>query len=648
MKIFRLSILGAILVALLIPNFAIAVENDGITPVSISFAEKADGVEELSAAKIDEGKVNIDVKLLEINDFIKYKLVLRNDSESDFELNEVSFDADEMVTYDAVLSDGDKTIKAGETKEVTLTITYVNRADDADYENGVLEKNTVATLIFMTSNPATLADFPLVLIAINVGVVVLLYVVYRKNGQIRRIAVIAVALSISLVPLSAYCGTVSTVDINAKITIPKYEGREINNVIMDDPIIDDEHSDYMEPETGVNFLEPSSDTNGKGVYIFAPTKNDDVPIYYYRGAVENNNLIFADFCWKIFRTTESSGLKIVYNGTPTNGQCVSEGADTMVATGIKYNPSNSNLSYFGYSHAGSGHTFIYKRDANVASGTIFANDVSYVDGKYVLSDDRYVSDSNFSTERDEKLRGHHYTCYKSNVDACETVSFVYMTRSVNAFYINLKGGEKIEDVIENDITNEATANKSTVRAAVDNWYAQNMTSYTDRLEDVAWCNDRSIYSLGGWSKDGGVAEAEGKLTFNANHRVFVTGKPDINCVSKNDSFTVSEENGNGSLEYPVGLLTLDEVVMSGFNWYEYNASSDNYLNNGLGWWTMSPSLQSANFVYVGVAYSRADHVYPTYVSNGLGGVRPVVSLKKGYKIQSGDGTSANPFTLSDI
>ncbi len=376
-----------------------------------------------------------------------------------------------------------------------------------------------------------------------------------------------------------------------------------------------------------------------------------MPIYYYRGAVDNNNLIFANFCWKIFRTTETEGLKIIYNGVPTNGQCVAEGADTMIATGVKYNASLNNLSYFGYSYASNGHTFSYMSNSKITNGMIFANDVTYEDGHYKLSGDQYVKDDNFANERDGILKTHHYTCFKNAADECETVRYVYMTRSVNMFYVTLKNGEKIEDVVDREVVNEVNENKSIVRTTVDNWYEQNMTEYTKDLEDAVWCNDRSLYDVGGWNKDKDVLEItneqDGKMTFNANYRVFTTGKPDINCANKNDAFTVSAENGNGDLDYPVGLMTLDEAVMAGFNWYRYNNSSDNYLNNGMGWWLMSPSLVSANNIYVGVAYSRVDHVTPTYTTNGLGGVRPMVSLKKGFKITSGNGTSSNPFMLGN-
>ena len=37
-------------------------------------------------------------------------------------------------------------------------------------------------------------------------------------------------------------------------------------------------------------------------------------IYYFTGNVENNNVLFANYCWKIVRTTDTGGVKIVYNG----------------------------------------------------------------------------------------------------------------------------------------------------------------------------------------------------------------------------------------------------------------------------------------------------------------------------------------------
>ena len=48
--------------------------------------------------------------------------------------------------------------------------------------------------------------------------------------------------------------------------------------------------------------------NGEGADTYAK------PVYYYKGNVQNNNVLFGGFCWKIVRTTETGGVKIVYNG----------------------------------------------------------------------------------------------------------------------------------------------------------------------------------------------------------------------------------------------------------------------------------------------------------------------------------------------
>ena len=62
-------------------------------------------------------------------------------------------------------------------------------------------------------------------------------------------------------------------------------------------------------DTNINFEEGSS-----GIYTRNGTENDRYPVYYYRGVVDNNNVAFAGFCWKMVRTTSTGGVKLIYNG----------------------------------------------------------------------------------------------------------------------------------------------------------------------------------------------------------------------------------------------------------------------------------------------------------------------------------------------
>lgn len=53
-----------------------------------------------------------------------------------------------------------------------------------------------------------------------------------------------------------------------------------------------------------------------GIYELSSTKDDEYPVYYYRGAITNNNVLFANFCWKMVRATSTGGVKLIYNGVP--------------------------------------------------------------------------------------------------------------------------------------------------------------------------------------------------------------------------------------------------------------------------------------------------------------------------------------------
>ncbi len=126
-------------------------------------------------------------------------------------------------------------------------------------------------------------------------------------------------------------------------------GTKLYKEIAKKAILDNQASEFVSSTTGVNFGEISSDTNGKGVYTLSSTKDDKYPVHYYRGSVTDNNVKFGGFCWKIVRTTETGGVKLIYNGSPdTNGQCTNTtGEATQIGTS-KFNETSNSSEYAGY------------------------------------------------------------------------------------------------------------------------------------------------------------------------------------------------------------------------------------------------------------------------------------------------------------
>lgn len=100
-----------------------------------------------------------------------------------------------------------------------------------------------------------------------------------------------------------------------------------------------------------NLVHTSTSSTYKGVYTRKGTETDSYPVHYYHGAVDNNNLLFAGFCWKIVRTTSTGGVKIIYNGLPnSSNQCTNTTGN--IGSGV-FNSNDSSIGSVGYMYGSS-------------------------------------------------------------------------------------------------------------------------------------------------------------------------------------------------------------------------------------------------------------------------------------------------------
>ena len=97
-------------------------------------------------------------------------------------------------------------------------------------------------------------------------------------------------------------GNGSTMDkiLNAYLTLGS--GSTIGNKVAKGELYQTIENRYNEDKTYL------------GLYTGEGSEDYPLPVYYYKGNVQNNNVLFGGFCWKIVRTTETGGVKIVYNG----------------------------------------------------------------------------------------------------------------------------------------------------------------------------------------------------------------------------------------------------------------------------------------------------------------------------------------------
>ena len=194
-----------------------------------------------------------------------------------------------------------------------------------------------------------------------------------------------------------------------------------------------------------------------------------------------------------------------------------------------------------------------------------------------------------------------------------------------------------------------TNTPSTIKTTIDNWYAETTLekdAATKKLvsQDQIFCNDRSPSSTqtAAWT-------STGYFDYGALGRLGSNKTPILTCPTASDKFTSKGSSiGNKKLEYPVGLITADEVSMAGGVYHSDNSSYSNnssyYLYTNQIYWLGSPGTSPSNgFVYGFIVYSSG---YINYYGVGSSnGVRPVISLSSKAKLL-GSGTYNDVYTVN--
>ena len=395
--------------------------------------------------------------------------------------------------------------------------------------------------------------------------------------------------------------------------------------------------DYKEEKNIYKLIAKRYNSNDTYVKLYNPVDEGDPNtyannIYYFNGAVENNNVLFAGFCWKMVRTTDTGGVKMIYNGAQTNGSCNNTGDAAQIGTST-FNDNDNSPAYVGYMY-----NIVYERlykDMSSESNIVFGNSFVYSGKTYTLKNT--MTTTKWSSDY-TNLKNNHYTCFTTE-STCTSIYYVFFANDIIAYYIILNDGKSVDDAI-NEMLYADDVNKkdSTIKAYIDLWYKNNMINYTDKLEDTVFCNDRVITSYGGWNANGGDPSdlASNVYLYFKNTKTYGTVNYSLSCTNELDKFSI--KNNRAKLIYPVGLLSAPEVWLA----YKDESYKSHYLKSGNAYWLASPAyFQSIINHMTVISNGNTTH----NINNDKLGVRPVVSLKPDTEYASGDGSYTNPFIV---
>ena len=319
------------------------------------------------------------------------------------------------------------------------------------------------------------------------------------------------------------------------------------------------------------------------------TEDDYGTSYYYRGAVDNNYLVFANMCWRIVRIDGLGNTKItLYNYNPTNS-----------ATPCDASLDAAGAAFARYDNTTNGQNGKSKFNTNYNKNT-------YVG--YMYSNNPDSTDYNIAHANDND------STILTNLKAWYDLVFSQTDKDKLADVIWCNDKRVVSDTTY-DPWNWGSISGTGI--GTDKTYYQAFRRLTPTSESVP-------------SLKCGESKTD-------------------NLISKFTASTATDGGyGNGKLNgYKIGLLTADEIAFAGAMAQTGNSTYYLYKNasNGSDWyWSLSPDAfdgLSANSWLVkddgGIDYLSVNH--------GLM-VRPTVSLKSVVSISNGPGTQSNPFIVS--
>ena len=136
--------------------------------------------------------------------------------------------------------------------------------------------------------------------------------------------------------------------------------------------------------------------------VLSTGEDDYGTTYYFRGAVDNNYLVFANMCWRIVRVTGDGSIKLIlYNYNPNNVEnpcATSQNHDNYAFarySGTTYTSAfntNGNNAYIGYMYGSTSGSTYEATHTNTNDSTILTNLKTWYDLVFTTNQKNMLSD----------------------------------------------------------------------------------------------------------------------------------------------------------------------------------------------------------------------------------------------------------------
>ena len=209
---------GLLFLMILVPVNINAKEAVEIT--SISIEEKTDGVTINNEASYEGLKVNFDVAFSNVDDFIRYKVIVNNSTDKDYQItsNTDNLNKSEFIKYFIHFDSNDSIIKAGSEKSFFITIMYIKEVDSNNFFNGLFREDNTISLDVSTNeelvNPQTGQSMVLLLLIILFVIIIAFSIITGKHKE--NLVLVFVFL---IAPLSVWAIEKITIEVDSHVEV---------------------------------------------------------------------------------------------------------------------------------------------------------------------------------------------------------------------------------------------------------------------------------------------------------------------------------------------------------------------------------------------------------------------------------------------
>ncbi len=346
-------------------------------------------------------------------------------------------------------------------------------------------------------------------------------------------------------------------------------------------------------------------------------------IYYYYGDAANNNVIFGNYCWKIVRTTDTGGVKLIYNGVPSKDGICNNGGDNSALTKemmgktsvtSAFNSNYSSPADVGYMY-NTRYTYNMKNPSPTSSMAIlnsstmssstsynyyYSDTYDYRSGRYYLypTDNPDVAkqipwiekttdeEGNTITKNNyEDLVG-KYTCRSASTNKyCTTLYYVVKAEANRMYYIVLSNGNDLEASSKITLSKDVTKND-------DGTYTLATPVEVNKFDwDKNYSNYKGYYICG----SNGLTCSEMRYVSSSNNTSIT-----YLDISKNYKYANSFTYDQNTKQYTL----VDTEVSPIKETWNYSSVVNTFTNNHYTCWNTSGTCATISYIYYYYAYGE--------------------------------------------